>query len=175
MGFAKKGFAMSTGTLQSLLVGFDPDLPLDRAKTIPNTWYTDPRVYEAERAAVFGGTWQVVGRVGQVREPGAYLTAAVAGEPVLVIRGEDGVLRADPVADRATRPTPAPRKRRRLRGALIRLMAFTPGHGVGHRSRRSSLFTASRSNASGSNSPRHSRNSSCCSWSGSRIASANSM
>ena len=42
--------AMSTGTLQSLLAGFDPELPLDRAKTIPNTWYTDPRVYDAGAA-----------------------------------------------------------------------------------------------------------------------------
>jgi choline monooxygenase len=85
---------MSAGTLQSLLAGFDPDLPLDRAKTIPNTWYTDPRVFEAERYAVFGNSWQAVGRVEQVRETGAYLTAVIAGEPVLVVRGEDGVLRA---------------------------------------------------------------------------------
>ena len=46
---------MSTGTLQSLLAAFDPELPLERAKTIPNTWYTDPPVYAAERDAVFGG------------------------------------------------------------------------------------------------------------------------
>ncbi|HET6575870.1 MAG TPA: SRPBCC family protein [Fimbriiglobus sp.] len=85
---------MSTSTLQSLLAGFDPELPLDRAKTVPNTWYTDPRVYEAERYAAFGRSWQAVGRAEQVREPGAYLTAEIAGEPVLVIRGEDGVLRA---------------------------------------------------------------------------------
>jgi choline monooxygenase len=85
---------MLTGTLQSLVAGFDPDLPLDRAKTIPNTWYTDPRVYEAERSAVFGRSWQAVGRVEQVREPGAFLTAEIAGEPVLVVRGDDGVLRA---------------------------------------------------------------------------------
>src|SRR5437588_348031 len=39
---------MVTGTLQSLLADFDPGLPLARARTIPNTWYTDPRVYEAE-------------------------------------------------------------------------------------------------------------------------------
>jgi choline monooxygenase len=85
---------MSTGTLQSLLVGFDPELPLERAKTIPSTWYTDPRVYEAERYAVFGRSWQAVGRSEQVRDSGSYLTAEIAGEPVLVVRGDDGELRA---------------------------------------------------------------------------------
>ena len=47
-----------------------------------------------ERDAVFARTWQVVGRREQVAKPGAFLTADIAGEPVLVVRGEDGVLRA---------------------------------------------------------------------------------
>lgn len=73
--------------------GFDPELPLSRARTIPNTWYTDPAVLAAERDAVFARSWQVVGRAEQVAEPGAFITADVAGEPILVVRGEDGVLR----------------------------------------------------------------------------------
>jgi choline monooxygenase len=84
---------MSHG-ISSLLSAFDPDLPLDRAKTIPNTWYHDPGLYDLERRAVFGRSWQVVGRREQVAEPGQYLTADVAGDPVLVVRGEDGTLRA---------------------------------------------------------------------------------
>jgi choline monooxygenase len=84
---------MSAGTLQSLVADFNPDLPLERARTVPNTWYTDPRVLDAERTAVFGRSWQAVGRAEQVREPGSYLTANIAGEPVLVIRGEDRELR----------------------------------------------------------------------------------
>jgi choline monooxygenase len=84
---------MSTGTLQGLLAGFDPTLPLDRARTLPNSWYTDPRVLDVERRAVFGATWQCVGPAEKVRSPGGVLTADVAGEPVLVVRGPDGVLR----------------------------------------------------------------------------------
>src|SRR4051812_27557600 len=76
------------------LRAFDPTKPLANARTIPNTWYTSPVVAAAERNAVFGASWQMVGRSAQVAERGAYLTANVAGEPVLVVRGDDGVLRA---------------------------------------------------------------------------------
>jgi choline monooxygenase len=82
------------GTLQSLLSQFDPELPLERASTIPNTWYTSPEVYALERDAVFARSWQMVGRREQAAKPGQYLTADIAGEPVLVVRGEDGTLRA---------------------------------------------------------------------------------
>ena len=47
-----------------------------------------------EREALFARTWQMVGRCEQVAAPGAFLTANIAGEPLLVVRGEDGVLRA---------------------------------------------------------------------------------
>lgn len=83
-----------SGILQSLLAQFDPNLPLERAFTIPNTWYTSLELERLERDAVFARSWQMVGRVEQVAAPGQYVTADVAGEPVLVIRGEDGVLRA---------------------------------------------------------------------------------
>jgi choline monooxygenase len=83
---------MSHGISQ-LLAAFDPDLPLERGRTIPNTWYTAPEVYALEGDAVFAQTWQVVGRCEQVKAPGAYVTANIAGEPVLVVRGDDGTLR----------------------------------------------------------------------------------
>lgn len=79
--------------LDEVLSDFDDSQPLALASTIPSSWYTDARVAELERQRVFGGTWQVVGRTDQVAEPGQYLTADIAGEPVLVTRGRDGVLR----------------------------------------------------------------------------------
>ena len=72
---------------------FDATLPLAQARTIPSRWYTDPAVAEAERGTVFAHSWQAVGLAEQVRQVGSYLTADVAGEPVLVVRSEDGVLR----------------------------------------------------------------------------------
>ena len=76
------------------LAPFDPALPLERAHTLPASWYTDPAIHAAERDRIFGRSWQFVGRAEQVKEPGQYLTADIAGEPVLAVRGDDGVLRA---------------------------------------------------------------------------------
>jgi choline monooxygenase len=81
-------------TLAQKLAGFDPDRPLERAETIPADWYRDPEIAELERRAVFGDTWQAVGRAEQVAEPGSFLTAEVASEPVVVVRDEAGLLRA---------------------------------------------------------------------------------
>src|SRR5579864_2019314 len=67
---------------------------LERAATLSSRFYRDPAVLERERDRVFGRTWQLVGREEQVAEPGAYFTAEVAGEPLLIVRGQDGVLRA---------------------------------------------------------------------------------
>jgi choline monooxygenase len=73
---------------------FDPDLPLESARTIPAFWYRDADVYEAERRAVFGNAWLVAGRREPVNEAGSYLTTEIAGEPILVLRDQDAVLRA---------------------------------------------------------------------------------
>lgn len=83
-----------TPTLQEKLRAFDSTLPLDRAHTIPSAWYFDPEIFAAECRHVIGGTWQAVGRVEQVTAAQSFLTADVAGEPILVVRGDDGVLRA---------------------------------------------------------------------------------
>lgn len=83
-----------TAQLDLMLTDFDHTLPLERARTIPAAWYRDPIMYEAERRAVFGNTWQAVGRTDQIKEPGRFLTAELAGEPILVVRDGTGVLRA---------------------------------------------------------------------------------
>jgi choline monooxygenase len=83
-----------SGNLQHLVSGFDPEVPLEQAQTIPNTWYTSPDIARLERDAVFARTWQAIGRRELVEKPGQFLTFDVADEPVLVVRGEDGQLRA---------------------------------------------------------------------------------
>jgi choline monooxygenase len=80
--------------IRELLAAFDPDLPLEHARTIPAGWYHDATLDLLERQAIFGDTWQPAGRVELVAEPGTYLTCDIAGEPVLVVRDGEGVLRA---------------------------------------------------------------------------------
>jgi len=56
--------------------------------------YIDPRWYEIDTRHIFGKTWQWICHVEKVRVPGAYLAAEVAGQPIVVVRDRDGVLRA---------------------------------------------------------------------------------
>jgi choline monooxygenase len=81
-------------TLREKLSAFDPELPLERARTIPAAWYFDPEIYAAERERIFGRTWLAAARSDQLVKPGAFVTADIAGEPILVLRDNDGLLRA---------------------------------------------------------------------------------
>ncbi len=56
--------------------------------------YVDPVALEREQEAIFARSWQLAGHVGDVAAPGSYLTARVGAESVLVVRGDDGELRA---------------------------------------------------------------------------------
>jgi choline monooxygenase len=80
-------------TVQDIVASYDAEASLAEASTIPAPWYVDSRIAELEACAVFSRTWQMVGRVEQVEKPGQFVTASVAGEPIVVVRGNDGVLR----------------------------------------------------------------------------------
>lgn len=80
-------------SVAEILAQYDAKAALPDASTIPAPWYVDSRVAELEAQTVFGKTWQMVGRVEQVEKPGQFVTATVAGEPIVVVRGNDGVLR----------------------------------------------------------------------------------
>jgi choline monooxygenase len=80
--------------LASLLELYDDRAPLEEAYTIPAPWYLDLSIALLEQKSVFGGNWQAIGRADQVANPGDYFTFELAGEPVLVVRGGDGQLRA---------------------------------------------------------------------------------
>ncbi|MGC1413692.1 MAG: aromatic ring-hydroxylating dioxygenase subunit alpha [Candidatus Acidiferrum sp.] len=73
---------------------YNPASPLEEAWTIPAPWYFDPRIAALERVSVFSSTWQVVGRADEVRHAGQFITAELASEPLVVVRGDDGQLRA---------------------------------------------------------------------------------
>jgi choline monooxygenase len=63
-------------------------------RSLPGIAYTDPVLYQQELAEVFERAWILVGHISELSEPGRYVTANVGREPVLVVRGHDGELRA---------------------------------------------------------------------------------
>src|SRR5208283_5705965 len=81
-------------TVKELLASYNAAAALPDAYTIPAPWYTDTRIAQLELQNVFSRTWQSVGRTEQVEKPGQYVTASVAGEPIVAVRGNDGILRA---------------------------------------------------------------------------------
>jgi choline monooxygenase len=81
-------------TLSEVLRLYEADAPLEEAYTIPAPWYLDQRIEDLERERVFGRNWIAVGRADQVAAPGAFFTIELAGEPLVVVRGEDHELRA---------------------------------------------------------------------------------
>lgn len=81
-------------SLDEKLAAFDAALPLSRARTIPSAWYFDPDIYALECRKVFGGSWLMAARADQLAEPGSFVTVEIAGEPILVLRDDQGTLRA---------------------------------------------------------------------------------
>jgi choline monooxygenase len=80
--------------IHELINLYNPNDSLDHAWTIPSPWYFDQRIHELEQQSVFAKTWQAVGRGDQVPEKGNFFTADIAGEPIVVTRGDDAQLRA---------------------------------------------------------------------------------
>jgi len=68
--------------------------PLEQAETIPASWYTDPRFHELDKEAIFSASWQQIGHLSKVQNSGDQLVANVAGNPIIAVRGQDGVVRA---------------------------------------------------------------------------------
>ena len=79
--------------LQEIIGSYDPSASLENASTIPASWYTDEQLYELELNSVFASQWHLVARIDQLRAPGRYVTAEIAGEPIVVVRGSDNLLR----------------------------------------------------------------------------------
>ena len=56
--------------------------------------YRDPDLAELEQERIFARSWQLVGHASQLANPGDYLTGSAGVQPVLVLRADDGQLRA---------------------------------------------------------------------------------
>jgi choline monooxygenase len=64
------------------------------APALDARYYRDPELAELEQTRIFARSWQLVGHVSHLPNPGDYLTGTAGVEPVLVLRADDGQLRA---------------------------------------------------------------------------------
>lgn len=85
---------MNDEQLPREVLRFDPQLSLAEGWTPPVSWYIAPEFGQLERQAVFRRSWQLACRRDQVREPGQYVAGQAFDLPYLIVRGDDGVLRA---------------------------------------------------------------------------------
>ena len=76
--------------LKSITPGQDP---LD-GMSLPGWLYFDPEFFEAEKKAFLRAAPQVVCHESEIAEPGEWRTLEYLGESVIVIRGDDGEVRA---------------------------------------------------------------------------------
>jgi phenylpropionate dioxygenase-like ring-hydroxylating dioxygenase large terminal subunit len=66
----------------------------DDAFSLPGWIYRDPGFFEAEKEAVFRAAWQVVCHQNDIPNSGDYHSFEFLGENIVVLRGEDGQIRA---------------------------------------------------------------------------------
>ena len=68
--------------------------PIERAETLPSRCYTDPFFYELDNQVLFEQSWHFVGHVSQVNVPGEYILATIGKESIIIIRDQEGEIRA---------------------------------------------------------------------------------
>ena len=69
-------------------------VPFERAKAMPKSVYTSEAFCERELQDIFAKEWFCLGRASTLAKPGDYVTAELAGQPIMVLRDRDGKLRA---------------------------------------------------------------------------------
>ena len=62
--------------------------------SLPREAYTSKELYDLEVREIFEKSWLCVGREEYVPQPGDYYTITILDEPIIVVRGTDGVVRA---------------------------------------------------------------------------------
>ena len=68
--------------------------PFGQSRMLPPAAYVDPAVFAWEQRHFFAGGWLCVGRSDQLPRPGDQRAEDVGAGSVLLVRGEDGALRA---------------------------------------------------------------------------------
>lgn len=68
--------------------------PADAARALPFEAYRSPEIYALEMDRIFTRDWVAICPSAALPNPGDHFAHAIGGEPVVVVRGDDGALRA---------------------------------------------------------------------------------
>jgi phenylpropionate dioxygenase-like ring-hydroxylating dioxygenase large terminal subunit len=69
-------------------------LPLNRASTLPRSAYTDEDFFVHEAKTILAAGWLCAAHVSQLKTPGAILPVDFLNEPIMLVHGEDNIIRA---------------------------------------------------------------------------------
>jgi Rieske 2Fe-2S family protein len=64
--------------------------------TLPQVFYTDPEIFEADLEKVFRRYWLMIGHASRIPKPGDWFVYRLAQDSYIIVRGKDGVVRALP-------------------------------------------------------------------------------
>ena len=81
-------------SLEQIIDSYNASASLDRAYTIPASWYVNKDLFDLELKTVFSHNWHLAGRLDQLEKPGQYVTTDIGTEPIVLVRDNDGVLHA---------------------------------------------------------------------------------
>ena len=68
--------------------------PIERALTLPARAFTSPSFFDLEVERIFNRRWMALAFEGTLPEPGDMRPLELFGQPLALVRGDDGVLRA---------------------------------------------------------------------------------
>ena len=69
------------------------NIQTDPVRSLAARYYTDPHVFEVEKAGVLARTWQFAGHSSQLENAGDYFAFKIADESLFCIKGRDGIIR----------------------------------------------------------------------------------
>jgi choline monooxygenase len=79
--------------LEAKTLDWTPDAP-ERALTLPARYFYDTEIFARERDRIFYPGWHNVAHENELKEPGSFVTFDIFDQSVVVMRGDDGILRA---------------------------------------------------------------------------------
>ncbi|BCS02273.1 putative iron-sulfur cluster-binding protein [Aspergillus luchuensis] len=92
-GYKSLRIAKPTETELDLVPGGNENI-VCKESDFPENWWTGSEVFELERRAIFSKRWLYLAHRNRFTKPGEYHSFEVAGIPIFLVLGKDGVVRA---------------------------------------------------------------------------------